>query len=165
MKKHKIVSLILLIALVVGAYFALDWYQKDPVNKNPEFKRYIGDKDNKTTATYELEAIIDDNKLKLELFKATKTNRNVDLRNQRQLNQEFVYTTLTKEIKQDDESLYYQYLFIFVQDEDLIDLSKLEDDFKVEDKEIKSGTLYLIEKVSEESINLNEIVKIIDNTN
>ncbi|MEG0424055.1 MAG: hypothetical protein RR524_05810, partial [Erysipelotrichaceae bacterium] len=76
MKKKNII-LVILCAIVfsIATYFVLEWYQKEPLNQHVDFKTYIGDEVDKGTKTYELDAFIEDNQLKLELYKVTKTNR------------------------------------------------------------------------------------------
>ncbi|MEF9962518.1 MAG: hypothetical protein RSA06_05315 [Erysipelotrichaceae bacterium] len=160
-KKNIIVLIFTILILSVGAYFILDWYQKEPINSHVDFKSYIGDEVDKGTKTYELDALIDKNQLKLELYKVTKTNRNLDLRNQRLIDKEFIYTTLDKSLTEDNKQIYYQYLFIFAQEEKNIDLTKLPETLKVRKKEIKAGYLYLIEGKFETAINMNELVKLI----
>ncbi|MEF9961501.1 MAG: hypothetical protein RR755_02525 [Erysipelotrichaceae bacterium] len=162
MKKKNIILVILCAILFsIATYFVLEWYQKEPLNQHVDFKTYIGDEVDKGTKTYELDAFIEDNQLKLELYKVTKTNRNLDLRNQRRIDSEFAYTSLDKAIIEKDKQTYYQYLLIFAQEEKLIELSELPETCNVKKKEIKAGYLYLIEAKHETAIDLKEIIQLI----
>lgn len=152
--KNKLFAAFILLLVGCGVYFVLEWYQKDPINKNPDFIVYIGDKDNPDTNTYELNALSEKGKLKLSLYKITKTNRNLDLRNQRPLNQEFVYTTLNKDVKEENgRVITYQYILIFTQEKEDIDVSKLDiEALKYQNKEVKTGFLTLIEIQSDRGV-------------